>query len=166
MAYWDGTKVHREDAAWEKKSTRFTVFVGFPVVLLSFVAFLVYGSNEVRELGALVDLTCSGAADTMRVTGRWEHGSIRVGETFFLWGALDPYDPLDCARLGEQPECRLSDIRAPFTIAKPPGSDTLTVVKDGRSVPFRVPILKGSCGASVDQTWEEAWKEEVARLLP
>ncbi len=94
------------------------------------------------------DASCALALDSAMVTGRM--GRIRgyyhvrgADGDFALPLDLTPYAPSDCVVLGAEPGCRLGDIDLPFTVGNASGSDTLTVVKEGRSFPFR--ISKSDC---------------------
>jgi hypothetical protein len=77
-----------------------------------------------------------------------EHGGYRVpgaNGTFSLALHYLPYDPRACVLLGAELGCRLGDIGRPFTVVNASGSDTLTVVREGISVPFEIP--EGDCEA-------------------
>ena len=91
----------------------------------------------------LPNASCGLAFDSTVVRGRNERGFYHVrgaDGTFALSVDLVPYDPRDCVRLGAERGCRLSDIDPPFTVVNASGSDTLTVVREGISVLFRVPM--------------------------
>jgi hypothetical protein len=87
------------------------------------------------------DASCGLALDSAFVRGRNERGYYHdrgAAGPFALSLHLVPYAPRDCVLLGAEPGCRLGDVAPPFVVVNASGSDTLTVVKGGRSVPFRV----------------------------
>jgi hypothetical protein len=91
-------------------------------------------------------IECDDGIDTILVSDDWVRGVYPVNDSLMLTTGMRPYDESVCDTLssrfnyiGSEPVCNLGDLYPPFEIYKIESSDTLYVIKDQISMPFRFP---------------------------
>jgi hypothetical protein len=116
------------------------------LVLVLFLFTTMSCSNSARNRKWL---SCSTILDTTKVIEDWDRGTYLINDSLVLFGGFHPFDTslCDTIQLRVKPivsyrgklVCSLSDLYPPFKIYKAHVSDTLTVIKDGKVIFFKIP---------------------------
>jgi len=92
---------------------------------------------------------CNTIIDTTEIVEDWTRGAYVINDSLAITPGCHPFDTSFCSTIDLRIEpivsyhgkhiCTLGDLYPPFKIYKPNVSDTLTVIKNGKVIFFKIP---------------------------
>lgn len=92
-------------------------------------------------------LDCETTFDSIMVTKPQSRGAFDIIDSLVFWSGYSPFDPTVCDTISVKgliwsPKkifCSIGDIDFPFIVYKPTPTDTLLVIKNNKTLFFRIP---------------------------
>ena len=116
---------------------------------LFIIAIMLYMSACFRKPTNRTWFDCETVIDTTLVAEDWDHGAYLIDDSLILTTGCHPFDTNFCNTINLRIEpiisfhgkhvCSLADLYPPFEIYKPRASDTLVVIKNGKTIFFQIP---------------------------